>query len=300
MPDVKEPRFFAPELLSRFRDQRGRLPPRGADAVRAPILARRLSRPVRRPPTRDALAGEGFTGLPAVGHGGAAHRRGSTARAHHRHPSRARPRSCARCTSRTCTTRDGGREGLRQGSLGARGLATRGDEHPSQLPLAAGAHVFRARAPTSSSCADSGRYSRRRNMLVLVYDDFRRDNDATARREVLRFLDLDDSAPLAAIETNPLKPVRSQHLHSLRRKLWKGRHTPAAGGRTFSRAAAALIPEAGLRSGSGRRLLEPPSCTATPAPPDEALMLEIRRPLQGRGGRAERVPGPRSRGPVGL
>jgi hypothetical protein len=59
-------------------------------------------------------------------------------------------------------------------------------------------------------------------MLVLVYDDFRLDNEATVRR-LLRFLELDDTVAIDAIETNPTVGVRSQRLHRLVRAMSVGR-----------------------------------------------------------------------------
>jgi Sulfotransferase family len=59
-------------------------------------------------------------------------------------------------------------------------------------------------------------------VLVLIYDDFRADNEATLRR-VLRFLDVDDAALPAAREANPSIAVRSMRLDALRRSLRRGR-----------------------------------------------------------------------------
>jgi hypothetical protein len=111
------------------------------------------------------------------------------------------------------------------------------------------------------------------NVLVLIYEDFRADNQATARR-VLEFLDLDASVALEAVETKPLRAVRSRRLHDL---VWlarrAGKNPAAAGWR--GRMLAALVPGP-MRSGSSqarwRRALY-----RTPPPPDERLMLELRR-----------------------
>jgi len=54
----------------------------------------------------------------------------------------------------------------------------------------------------------------RERVLVLIYDDFRADNDATVRR-VLRFLDVDDGVAIEAVEANPTVSARSQRLHEL-------------------------------------------------------------------------------------
>ncbi|MEA2200862.1 MAG: hypothetical protein QOI89_1458 [Solirubrobacteraceae bacterium] len=51
-------------------------------------------------------------------------------------------------------------------------------------------------------------------VLVLIYDDFRRDNEA-AVRQVLDFLDVDDEHPIDVLEANPTVAVRSRQLHGL-------------------------------------------------------------------------------------
>jgi hypothetical protein len=72
----------------------------------------------------------------------------------------------------------------------------------------------------------------REQMLVLIYDDFRSENEATVKR-VLRFLGVDDGAPIEVVEANPTVRVRSMRIDALARKLYGGR-TPV------SRAARAL------------------------------------------------------------
>jgi Sulfotransferase family len=62
----------------------------------------------------------------------------------------------------------------------------------------------------------------RERILVLIYEDFRRDNEATVRR-VLSFLDVDDSLPLELIEANPSYQVRSPRLHEVVRSVYIGR-----------------------------------------------------------------------------
>jgi hypothetical protein len=51
----------------------------------------------------------------------------------------------------------------------------------------------------------------REQVKVLIYDDFRNDNEGTVR-EVLRFLGLDDQVPVGAREANPTVRMRSQRL----------------------------------------------------------------------------------------
>src|ERR1700740_3508648 len=53
----------------------------------------------------------------------------------------------------------------------------------------------------------------REQVLILIYDDFLADNEGTVR-QVLRFLDVDPDASIAAVNANPTVRVRSQRLHN--------------------------------------------------------------------------------------
>jgi hypothetical protein len=110
-------------------------------------------------------------------------------------------------------------------------------------------------------------------VLVLIYEDFRRDNEATVRT-VLRFLEVDDTAPIETIDTKPLKAVRSLHLHQLASAARTARLNPVEAG-AVGRAVHALTPKL-LRSDAfrarWRRVVY-----RTPAPPDEEFVLELRR-----------------------
>ncbi len=117
----------------------------------------------------------------------------------------------------------------------------------------------------------------REQVMVVIYDDFRADNEGTVR-DVLRFLGVDDTAPVRTVETKPLNEVRSMRLHQLRRGVRRLGLNPAAGGRV-SRALDTVAPSA-LRSSSlsaalRRRAYGPQS------PPDERLMGELRRRFAG-------------------
>jgi hypothetical protein len=108
-------------------------------------------------------------------------------------------------------------------------------------------------------------------MLVLIYDDFRRENEATVR-SVLRFLEVDDAAPIEELEANPTVRVRSARLDDMV-------HSVSVGTGPLSRAVKApmkaLLPaelrRRALRA-TRRRVLH-----GAPPPPDDRLMLELRR-----------------------
>ena len=53
-------------------------------------------------------------------------------------------------------------------------------------------------------------------VLVLIYDDFRADNEGTVRR-VLRFLEVDEDAPIDVDDANPTIRMRSQQLDEMMR-----------------------------------------------------------------------------------
>jgi hypothetical protein len=108
-------------------------------------------------------------------------------------------------------------------------------------------------------------------VLVLIYDDFRRDNEATVR-SVLRFLGVDEHAPVAVLEANPSVAVRSPRLDGVMRGMHAGRGPVARA----ARATAKTIAPRRLRWSAFRtvrsRLVYSPQ-----APAEEQLMRELRR-----------------------
>jgi hypothetical protein len=108
-------------------------------------------------------------------------------------------------------------------------------------------------------------------VLVLIYEDFRADNEAVARR-VLRFLEVDDTGPIEQVEPNATVRVRSRRLYDLVRAVYLG-HGPAA--KAAKTAIKALTPRQLRRDAHvtvRRRVL-----FGSPQPPDEELMTELRR-----------------------
>jgi Sulfotransferase family len=115
----------------------------------------------------------------------------------------------------------------------------------------------------------------REQVLVLIYDDFRADNEGTLR-QVLRFLDVDDTLAIDAVEVNPTVRVRSPRLYSLVRSLYLGRG-PLGG--AAKAAIKALTPQR-LRD-HGLRALRRRILYGGVSRPDEELMLELRRRFKG-------------------
>jgi hypothetical protein len=110
---------------------------------------------------------------------------------------------------------------------------------------------------------------------VLIYDDFRADNEATVRA-VLRFLEVDETAPVAVQDANPTVRLRSQQLDELV-------HAVSVGRGPFSRAA-----KRGLKALAPRQLrrgalaaVRHRVVVGEPRPPDERFMLELRRRFKG-------------------
>jgi hypothetical protein len=108
-------------------------------------------------------------------------------------------------------------------------------------------------------------------MLVLIYDEFRADNEA-AVRQLLRFIDVDEHAPLAAVESNPSVQVRSQRLHELVHALSVGRGPVSRG---VKGAVKAMTPRRLRRS--ALHATQQSIVYGSPEPLDERLQAELRR-----------------------
>jgi hypothetical protein len=108
-------------------------------------------------------------------------------------------------------------------------------------------------------------------MLVLIYDDFRADNEGTVRR-VLRFLGVDDTQPIEVTDANPTVRLRSKQLDDVVRSV-------AGGGGPVMRVVKG--PVKGLTSRRLRhgalRVARRRLVYGEPRPVDDALMLELRR-----------------------
>ncbi len=112
-------------------------------------------------------------------------------------------------------------------------------------------------------------------VLILIYDDFQRDNDATAR-QVLRFLDVDDTVALAPVRANPSFAVRSHRLHRLTRSVHLGQGPLAHAAKSGVNA---VFPRASRERafGPARRLLRRRVLYGETPAVDAALMAQLRR-----------------------
>jgi hypothetical protein len=111
----------------------------------------------------------------------------------------------------------------------------------------------------------------REQMLVLIYDDFRDDNEATVRR-VLRFLGVDETVAVGSVRANPTVRARSGRLNELIHAVTVGRGPVSV---AVKGAVKAITPQRARRRAV--RAAKQRVLYAEPGPPDERLMLELRR-----------------------
>lgn len=108
-------------------------------------------------------------------------------------------------------------------------------------------------------------------VLVLIYDDFRDDNEGTVHK-VLRFLNVDETAPISNSEANRTVRVRSPQMYELVRSLYLGRGPAARALKPVIKAfTSQRMRRNGLRELRDRVLFGKPQAS------DPQLMLELRR-----------------------
>jgi hypothetical protein len=113
-------------------------------------------------------------------------------------------------------------------------------------------------------------------MLVLIYDDFRAQNEATVRA-VLRFLGVDAAAPIEVQDVNPSILMRSQRLDDLVYTVSVGRGGPLS--RATRATVKAVLPRdarRGLLGVTRKRIVH-----GRPRPVDEAFLRELRSRFKG-------------------
>jgi hypothetical protein len=114
----------------------------------------------------------------------------------------------------------------------------------------------------------------REQVLVIIYEDFRRENEATVRR-VLRFLEVDETHPLQVIDANPTIGT-SVRVHNLRRALRSGGNPLLRATRGTAKALTTSALRRRVYYPLMRRLAH-----GEPPPADESFMLELRRRFKG-------------------
>ncbi len=111
---------------------------------------------------------------------------------------------------------------------------------------------------------------------MIIYDDLRRDNEATVRG-LLRFLGVQEDYPLEMHRTKPLRAPRSARLHRFVGEVRRARRRPEAVSRS-ARLASRVIPESFTDTGRGvwRRF-----GYSQPAERDLELEAELRARFRG-------------------
>ena len=261
MPDVKEPRFFATDLRSRF--ERPGAPPKPLHTLDGYLSLFADAEPGQ----RLGEASPQYLRSPAAPRGIAELRPDARIIAILREPaSFLRSFHLQMVSSNVESQRDFAK------ALALEGARRRGKRIPR-----------RSHHPDALLYSEHVRYVEQlrrfheifpsENVLVLIYDDYRQDNEEVVRK-VLRFLEVDDLAPVRALDTKPLKAVRSLKLHHLANAARLARTNPQAAGR-LGRVVNALTPRQ-LQSDAfrahWRRIVY-----RVPRPPDESFMLELRR-----------------------
>jgi Sulfotransferase family len=115
----------------------------------------------------------------------------------------------------------------------------------------------------------------RERVLVLIYDDFRRDNER-ALRQVLRFVGADDSFEIRRTESNPTVRVRSHRAQNLMNAISIGRGPVSRGARaTLKTVMPQRLRREALQTVKGMIVDREPQL------PEEELMRELRRRFKG-------------------
>jgi hypothetical protein len=108
-------------------------------------------------------------------------------------------------------------------------------------------------------------------VLVLIYDDYRRDNPGTLRK-ILRFLELDDTLPLSTRDANPSARVRARRIKAFTEAASEGRGTGFAALKT---AVETITTQRMRRAAQG--VVRRHVIYGTPRRPDDDLMTALRR-----------------------
>jgi hypothetical protein len=106
-------------------------------------------------------------------------------------------------------------------------------------------------------------------ILILIHEEFRRDNEATVR-EAFRFLGVDDRVPVAQLEVNTAKDVRSFRLDDVVTSMYLGEGPVSARLRSVGKA---VLPARLNRVPDRIRLA---IVHGRPPAPDDELMAELR------------------------
>jgi len=108
-------------------------------------------------------------------------------------------------------------------------------------------------------------------VMVIIYDDFRSDNEGTVRG-VLRFLGVDDAGPIEVMDANPTVGIRSVRLDEMVQAVDLGQGTAT---RAVKKTVRTIAPRSLRRKAYG--MIQSRLVFGSPKPPDEDVMLDLRR-----------------------
>ena len=265
MPELKEPWYFASDMLPRFQ------PPRSAP----PLETLEDYRALFADAAPEQRIGEASSSYLLLAHGGRADRaRCGPTRASSRSCA-SRRASCARCTCSCCARTSRAEQDLRK-AIALEAARREGKQVPR-----------RSHRPQLLLYSDHVRYVEQlrryhdvfppEQVLVLIYDDFRaRQRGDRAQGAALPRRRAD--APVDVLDANPtIARMRSQQLDELLNVVSVGTGPGLARGQGGAQGGHARAGCAAARCGATQRHL----VMGTPQPPDEELMLQLRRRFKG-------------------
>ena len=115
----------------------------------------------------------------------------------------------------------------------------------------------------------------REQILALIYDDYRADNEATVRK-VLAFLGVDEAVPVQAIQSNPTVGTRASGLNRAVKAVTAGE---GRAGKALNRTIKSVLPQSARRR--ALRTTHDRLLYGEPPPVDEQLMAELRERYAG-------------------
>jgi Sulfotransferase family len=109
------------------------------------------------------------------------------------------------------------------------------------------------------------------HVMVLIYDDFRRDNEETLRK-VLGFLDVDDALPTNITKANPTVHVRSRYINHVTHSVTMGQGPVSRATKTVIK----MLTSRQLRQ-HALQAIKLHVIYGNPPPPDAGLITDLRR-----------------------
>ncbi len=160
-------------------------------------------------------------------------------------------------------------EGDLRAALSLEGERRRGERIPSSSPRPQGL-LYSENVKYVEQLSRYRAVFPQEQILVLIYDDFRADNEA-AVREVLRFLEVDDSVAIEQVTANPSVGIRHRRLHQAVHEVIQARDPLT---RAVKGSIKTLAPRRARRG--ALEMVRRRAVGGAPPPVDEELMRELR------------------------